>query len=214
VGALIIVVTALGACSGTKTGGTPAARASEHAASTAPRASTPPTRPAPVPTPAPATTPAPVKPVPEYSFDGSVPPPPIVNTGHDYVAIVTSIAAYGSWLAAHHPDPALVSRIIAEGTKQHAGFASDLTILRDRHLRLIEERGGPNKFTVVSARSDAFSVRVVEDVRLQEIVDPAGKVTSIVRYTTPTTYLSLVVLVGGHWQEASDDEQQPPTIHL
>ncbi len=42
--------------------------------------------------------------MPEFSFDDSVPPPELINTGTDYVAILKSLESYGNWLAAHRPD--------------------------------------------------------------------------------------------------------------
>jgi hypothetical protein len=50
---------------------------------------------------------------PPYSFDGSIPPPRLVNTGTDYDAMVRSLAEYAAWLEAHHPDLCLISEVAA-----------------------------------------------------------------------------------------------------
>jgi len=143
--------------------------------------------------------------VPVYSFDGSVPPPKLVNTGTNYVAILRSLSAYGNWLAAHRPDPTLVRNIVAPGTRQYELFSRDLMRLRASKKRAIETLGEPTKYTVISVRKDAVSVRVVEDVRTQQSIDARARVTSEVRFARPTTYLSLIILSHGHWYYASDE---------
>jgi hypothetical protein len=151
---------------------------------------------------------------PEFSFDESVPPPKLVNTGTDYVAILKSLGAYGNWLAAHRPEPARVSTIIAAGTTLHDRFAGDLTRLRDNGKRLIEELGRPSEYTIISTRPTAFSAKSVEDVLAHRTVVASGRVTSEERRTSPTTYLMLVVLVRGHWYLASNEVQHPVNVHL
>ena len=54
---------------------------------------------------------------PPYSFDGSVPAPPLVNTGTDYEAIFRSLDAYEHWLFAHNPNEALAGEIVVVGTE-------------------------------------------------------------------------------------------------
>ena len=180
-----------------------APRAATTATTVRPRSTTTATTPSVTPTP-----------TPEFSFDDSVPPPKLVNTGTDYVAILKSLGAYGNWLAAHRPDPARVSTIIAAGTTLHDRFAGDLTRLRDNGKRLIEELGGPSEYTIISTRPTAFSAKSVEDVRAHKTVVASGRVTSEERRTAPTTYLMLVVLVRGHWYLASNDVDRPVNVHL
>jgi hypothetical protein len=67
--------------------------------------------------------------VPAYSFDNSVPPPPLLNTGTDYVAIIKSLQAYGDWTTSHLPDPKLVDRFVARGTQLSSAYVKTLTIL-------------------------------------------------------------------------------------
>lgn len=150
----------------------------------------------------------------EYSFDDSVPPPRLVNTGNDYAAILKSLGEYGSWLGAHRPDPALASAIVARGTTLHDLYVQDITRLRDNHKRGIETLGRPSEYTILSTRPDAFSAKVVEDILVQKTVVASGKVTSEVHFAGPTTYLRLAVLVGGHWYLAASDIQRPVNVHL
>jgi hypothetical protein len=151
----------------------------------------------------------------EYSFDASVPPPKLINTGTNYVAILESLNDYAYWLTGHHPDPALVSTIVVKGTKQHELFAQDLVRLRDNHLRMIEKVGDrPTTFAILSKTAHAFSARVVQDLRVRQLVESHGRVTSRLRFTKPTAYLMLVVLEQGRWYFAALDEEHPANVRL
>ena len=68
---------------------------------------------------------------PEYSFDDSVPPPKLLNTGTNYVAIVKSLEIYGNWLSAHRPDLAFGPRILRPDPELLVLFSRDLVRLRD-----------------------------------------------------------------------------------
>ena len=161
-----------------------------------------------------ATTTATATTRPEFSFDNSVPPPKLINTGKNYEVILRSLVSYGNWLAAHRPDPALVARINARGTKLYDAFTLDLAHLRDNGKRLIETLGGPSSYTIVSKSSDAFSAHLVEDILVHKTVDAAGKVTSQHRYTAKTSYSMVAVLVRGHWLLANVEVQLPAEVHL
>jgi hypothetical protein len=147
---------------------------------------------------------------PDFSFDDSVPPPKLINTGKNYVAILKSLGKYSNWLAAHRPEPALTSTILARGTRLYDLYVQDFTHLRDNHKRGIEELGGPSRYKILSATPDAFSAKVVEDIRVHKTVVSTGRVTSQIRFTQPTTYLMLVVLVRDHWFLAGVDVVQQP----
>jgi hypothetical protein len=140
--------------------------------------------------------------IPDFSFDDSVPPPKIVNTGTDYVAILKSLESYGNWLGAHRPEPALASRSVSEGTRLHRDYVSDITILRDNHKREIEKRIAENTVTILSATPNAFTARVVEHISAHQIVDVRGHVSSERRFKGPTTYIDLVVREGERWRLA------------
>ncbi len=137
-----------------------------------------------------------------------------MNTGTDYVAILASLEGYANWIAAHHPDPALTSAIVAPGTKMYDLYIRDYTRLRDNDKRGIEKLGGPSKYTILSTTPDAFSAKVVEDILVHKTVVASGRVLQETRFTGPTTYLDLVVLVHGHWRFAAIDVQQRVNVHL
>ncbi len=200
---LVAGIFVIGACSGGSKNAEPGA--TKPSASTgAPRTTTT--------APRPTTT---TTSTPEYSFDDSVPPPKLINSGTNYIAILESMNRYGSWLAAHHPDPALVATIVVPGTKQHRLLALDMTHLGDNHLRLLEKLGDvPDAYTILSATPDAFSAQLVQDVLVHETVDALGHVTSQVRFNQPKTYLMLAVLVRSHWYFAAVDEKIIPNVRL
>jgi hypothetical protein len=153
-------------------------------------------------------------PDPAFSFDGSVPPPEIVNTGTDYAAILESLERYGNWLGAHRPDPALALTTVAPGTKLLTNYVHDLSSLRDYRTRIIEKLDGPTTYTILSATPDAFSARVVEHITVHYTVDRSGRVTSQRRFVGPTTYLDVVVRSHGRWYFAASDIQEPSVVHL
>jgi hypothetical protein len=151
---------------------------------------------------------------PDFSFDDSVAPPRLVNTGTDYVAILKSLESYGNWMAAHRPDPSLAVTTVAPGTRLLDDYLRDTTNLRDNNRREVERLDGPSEYTILSATPDAFSARVVENISAHQVVDPSGHVTSEARFTGPTTYLDLVVRAGGHWYLADIEIERPVDVHL
>jgi hypothetical protein len=216
VGALVAGFVALGACATSPTKSDSTAPTPVGARTSTSRVT--PTTPTPATTRTPthtATTarPAPARPTPAFSFDDSVPPPKIVDTGTDYVAVLTSFRLYCNWLAAYRPDPALLSLIDVPG-RTHEGFATDLEWYRANRRRAIEVMRGSVRFTIVSTRPDAFSAKSVEDIAAHQEVDANGVVTSDIRYRAPTTYLWLAVRVSGKWRLASIAVQQPVDVHL
>ena len=158
--------------------------------------------------PPPRTTPS--TSVPAYSFDGSVPPPKLVNTGTDYVAILKSLDTYGNWLAAHRPDPTLVGDVIAGGTRLHNSYVETLTALRDRSERYIEVRDGDDRYVIVSATGDAVSAKVIQHITLHRIVDALGRTVKEERFVGETAYRVLAVKTGRRWYVASTVVTQAP----
>jgi hypothetical protein len=206
---LVAGIVVLSACSGSSnTASRPSTTAAAHTSISAARTATAATTVRPQPTTTTTTTP------PEFSFDDSVPPPTLVNTGEDYVAILKSLLSYGAWLGAHRPNPMSASSIAARGTTLYDLYVRDMTLLRDNATRAIETQGGPSRYTILSTTPDAFSAKVVEEILVQKTVVAGGRVTSEVHFTGLTTYLMLAVLVGGHWYLAAADEQRPVNVHL
>ncbi len=204
----------LSACSGSNTTASPPATQADHSSTSALRTVSTATTVHPLPTTTATATTITTTTPPEFSFDDSVPPPRLVNTGKDYVAILKSLLSYGAWLGAHRPNPTSASSIAARGTTLHDLYVRDMTLLRDNATRAIETLGGPSRYTILSTRPDAFSAKVVEKILVQKTVVASGRVTSVVHFTGLTTYLMLAVLVGGHWYLAAADEQRPVNVHL
>jgi hypothetical protein len=141
-----------------------------------------------------------------YSFDPNPVPPPIINIGTNYVAIARSLLDYGEWLVSHDPDPDLVPRIAAPDSTVRRAYVHDLTILRNNHLRGYELYSRSHSVTIVSARADAFSVRVDEFITARRTVSAAGRTLSELRFEGTTTYADVVVKIDRHWYLARNDE--------
>lgn len=161
--------------------------------------------------PATSTTTAP-KPPPLYSFDNSVPPPPLINTGTDYPRIINSLLAYGDWLYGHRPDVSLVPNIAAPSSQVERAFDHDLPTLAHLHRRFYEIDSGPQTLTVISANDDSVSARLAQRLRRQEVVDQSGKVASSKAREEPTTTYSLLLMRArdGKWYMAALDESRTP----
>jgi hypothetical protein len=219
---LVAGVITLGACASSHRASSPGATLSQTAdpapttTATGDQRSRPASTARPRPVPAPTTTTASTTPgpVPAFSFDQSVPPPRIVNTGTDYVAILESLERYGNWLGAHRPDPALALTTVTPGTQLLANYTHDLVNLRDNRVRIIEKLNGPTTYTILSKTPAAFSARVVENISVHQTVDRFGRVTSERRFVGPTTYLDVVVRSHGRWYFAASDIQLPAVVHL
>ena len=191
---LVAGIAALTACSGSTTAeSSPAAPASGPTSSTTalPKATT-------------TTT------TPEFSFDDSVPPPKLVNTGTNYVAILKSLEAYGNWAGSHRPDPELVRGFVAGGTNLLDAYVRTFTILRDKSQRFVERLSGPDQLTIISSTANAFSATVEQNITLHRVVDASGHVFREARFSGLTKYLVLAVRVGGRWYLASTDVTQAP----
>ncbi len=156
--------------------------------------------------PAPTTTTS----TPEFSFDDSVPPPKLVNTGTNYVAILKSLEAYGNWTAAHRPDPSLPKGFVSGGTDLMNGYTKLLTMLHNKSQRFVERIGAPDEFTITSQTADAFSATVTQRITLHRVVNTAGKVVEQARFTGDTIYHTLVVRMSGRWYLAANDVTQAP----
>ena len=156
---------------------------------------------------APATT---TTTTPEFSFDDSVPPPKLVNTGTNYVAILKSLESYGNWLAAHRPDPGLTSGFVAGGTDLFNAYTAALTILRDKRQRLVETTSAPDQMTIISATPNAFSATIDQQISSHRLVNSSLHVVREARFSGIATYLALAIRVRGRWYLAASDVTSAP----
>lgn len=148
--------------------------------------------------------------MPEFSFDDSVPPPELINTGTDYVAILKSLESYGNWLAAHRPDRSLVAGFVAGGTKLFRSYLDVLTILSEKNQRLFDRLNGEDRLTIISSTTNAFSAKIVQHITERRVVGSSRHVVREGRFAGLTTYLALVVRVDGRWYLASTDVTRAP----
>lgn len=184
-GLLLVISTT--ACGGDDTTGGPAGPSGpattadpDGATTTRPTASTA----------APATT---TTTTPPYSFDGSVPPPDLVNTGTDYVAIAESLDRYRKWLAGHHPDPALLENAYVPGSQVYEAIAGDLRELRSREMRLIDV-GHHLEVSVTKAQSGVVTLMLTETAASVRLVDAAGQIVEEKTVQGETRYFAVLAM--------------------
>ena len=166
-GLLLVISTT--ACGGDDTTGGPAGPSGpattadpDGATTTRPTASTA----------APATT---TTTTPPYSFDGSVPPPDLVNTGTDYVAIAESLFGYVTWLKRHDPDSSRLRAVYVPGTELSRRFGRDLDLLAESNHRYVDV-DQQLEFVVVSADADLVTLTLREHIAAERLVDSTGTV--------------------------------------
>ena len=114
------------------------------------------------------------KPIPGGSLHGT-PRPPLENTGTDYVAIFRSLDANLRWLS-ENPDPSVLRELFVPGTAGHDSarcrltryLTSTVTSSPDEGYELISAE-------VVSVQPDAVSLRVVQRLDFERVVDGNGQ---------------------------------------
>ncbi len=150
--------------------------------------------------PAPTTTT--LAPPPLYSFDGSVPAPPLNITGDDFDAIFRSLNAYLSWLYAHNPDIELVSEIASPGSAQHDTIVQDLGSVAQRELRIYDD-ALVESVEVADTAEGIVTLRVRYSGGRRVLVDNAGNIVD----DTPFAPLDQIVLLStsptGQWRVSS-----------
>lgn len=205
---------ALAACSGSGGGDAARATATERAGEspgTAPGATPtmPTTAATTVPTTAaPAAAPAnPAADPPPYSFDGSVPPPPVVDRGDDFGAVYRSFERYLKWLVAHRPDPELLRTIGWKGGEFLTSRQEGLRWLADRDHRYYEVGSRVERVEVAGRYEPLgpFGPRV--DLRVYHagghgfLVERDGTVVDEADVPDQSTWLvSLLSSPGGPWR--------------
>jgi len=153
-------------------------------------------------------------PRPLYSFDDSVPPPHVANTGTDYEKILQSLLDYSDFVRAHREDPALAVKFTAPGSNSDAAARHTVTYLRDHGLRGFVVRNGPSEIRIISRTPSVFTARLTEHIVTQQLVDRAGKVVDQRRMPRPTTtYQFVVVHIGDCWYLA-DGSIVNDEVHL
>jgi hypothetical protein len=154
----------------------------------------------------PATTtsaPAPTTTVPPlYSFDDSVPPPKLINTGTNYEAIFKSLDGYSRWLLAHNPDASLLENAYAVGTPVYQRFLSDLGTATTNDVRVVDVEDRL-QISVVDVRPPLVTLRVVETLDKSVVFSRDG---TIFKESTPQGQLEWIATLHSdaeRWRIAS-----------
>jgi hypothetical protein len=136
-----------------------------------------------------------------YGFETAPTPPPITDRGSNYTAIAASLLQYDDWLGAFDPDPSLIQRIAARGSTFDTAVRHDLAILQRLNRRYYELQSGPAVINVLQAKDDAVTLRYIQRIIVQRVVDRSGKVTSEQKFSAPTTSYTVVLarVSDGRW---------------
>ena len=147
--------------------------------------------------------------VPLYSFDGSVPPPELVNMGDDYEAIYRSLDAYDFWIDAHNPDPELVKNFAVEGTDQYETQLGDVETLLSTDARSYVIEPDAASVELIDQQENVVSLRVEYPQRYRVLVDRSGNVID----EATVAPRSLIVLMSadplGTWRLSSVTHAPP-----
>ncbi|MGQ0826048.1 MAG: hypothetical protein ACT4OX_13640 [Actinomycetota bacterium] len=169
--------------------------------------------------PAPSTTteaePTTTTTVPLYSFDGSVPPPPLVNTGTDYEAIYRSLDAYQHWLYGHNPDPQLIDEIVVPGTSIYAAYERDVGILIDNDARDYDTASVVTGVEVTAEEPSAVTLLVEYTDDRKVIIGRDGNVIDEAQLQSPSrSIVVLTVDATGRWRVAASENATPEEVEL
>lgn len=140
--------------------------------------------------------------MPLYSFDGSVPPPPLINTGDDFDAIYRSLDAYSTWLYSHNPEGE-IGAIIPIGTDYYATYADDLGALRAQDLRLYDLTESVARVELVDRAAMVATLRVTISAGERTLINSSGAIVDTAQ-TPESDYIALLVTdPSGIWRMAS-----------
>lgn len=143
------------------------------------------------------------QPIPGGSLHGT-PRPPLENTGDDYVAIFESLVANFRWLT-ENPDPAVISELYVPGTGDHDYWVRAFDELVTQGWRAADDGYFLGNVEVVEARPDVVSLRVVDSMDSERIVEREGAQVGEGRLRDPRVKTWTVLLVpdgSGHWRFA------------
>src|SRR5215210_6663811 len=154
----------------------------------------------------PTTAPSPTidlgKPIPGGSLHGT-PRPPLQNTGTDYVAIFKSLVGNLRWLS-ENPDVSLIPELFPPGTPGHDARVPAYQSLADRGYRFADEGYHLVSVDVVSVQPDAVSLRVVQQLDFERVVDGNGQQVGDVKpHGAPEETGALLARSDGRWRISS-----------
>jgi hypothetical protein len=153
------------------------------------------------------------KPIPGGSLHGT-PRPPLENTGNDYVAITRSLIANLRWIS-ENPDPNLIADVFVPGTPGHDERAAAYRYLVDNGYRWADEGYRLISVDVVDVKPDAVSVRVVQELAFERIVDTAGNQVGQIRsHSGAETLNYLLAMSDGAWRIAGGSRGGDSEVQL
>jgi len=148
------------------------------------------------------------KPIPGGSLHGT-PRPPLENTGTDYAAIFKSLDVNLRWLS-ENPDLSVVSQLFVPGTLGHDARISGYQYLTDNGYRFADEGYHLISVDVVDVQSDAVSLRVVQQLAFERVVDSNGQQIGELKEHGPAESTNVLLAPSdGRWRVASWTSADP-----
>jgi hypothetical protein len=148
------------------------------------------------------------KPIPGGSLHGT-PRPPLENTGSDYVAIFKSLVRNLRWLS-ENPDASVLPELFVPGTPGHDQRAPAYQSLADRGHRFADEGYHLVSVDIVSVQPDAVSLRVVQQLDFERVVDGSGQQVGDVKAHGPPEETNVLLAPnGGRWRVAGWTSSDP-----
>jgi hypothetical protein len=143
------------------------------------------------------------KPIPGGSLHGT-PRPPLENTGTDFAAIFKSLDANFRWLT-ENPDPAVISELYVPGTNNHDYWVPAFQELVSKGWRSADDGYQLLSADVADAKADVVSLRVVDAMDSEHVVDASGSQVGTGRPRDPRVKTWTVLLKRdgqGRWRFA------------
>jgi hypothetical protein len=142
------------------------------------------------------------KPIPGGSLHGT-PRPPLENTGTDYVAIFNSLDANLRWLS-ENPEPSVLAELFIPGTPGHDARMPAYQYLTERGYHFADEGYELISVDVVSAQPNAVSLRVVQRLDFERVVDGSGQQVGDIKQHGSAEETNVVLSPSdGRWRVAS-----------
>jgi hypothetical protein len=148
------------------------------------------------------------KPIPGGSLHGT-PRPPLENTGTDYVAIFKSLDVYLRWLS-ENPDLSVIPQLFVPGTPGHDARIPGYQYLTDNGYRFADEGYHLISVDVVDVQPDAVSLRVVQQLAFERVVDRNGQQIGELKQHGPAENTNVLLAPSdGRWRVASWTSADP-----
>jgi hypothetical protein len=148
------------------------------------------------------------KPIPGGSLHGT-PRPPLENTGTDYVAIFRSLDVNLRWVS-ENPDLSVIPQLFVPGTPGHDARIPGYQYLTDNGYRFADEGYHLISVDVVDVQPDAVSLRVVQQLEFERVVDRNGQQIGELKRHGPAEDTNVLLTPSdGRWRVASWTSADP-----